>query len=67
MQLTRLEALQSLSDEESVKLHNLSAAELQSLSNDALAIIVNLIFEPIDLSDPYNVVTFEQESPACSH
>ncbi len=56
MTLTRFEAIQSLSLPEVRKRHNYSLEEMQSLENRELSVLINEIYESIDLDDPYYVI-----------
>ena len=59
MQLTRDEAISSLLEEESVERHGCASYEVTNMDKDGLTVLLNKVFEPIDLEDPYTVEDFE--------
>ena len=58
MQLTREEAISSLLEEESIEMHGHASFEIYSMDTQGLTTLLNRVFEPIDLEDPYTVVEF---------
>jgi hypothetical protein len=56
MQLNRLEAIKCLIEKESLRIHGYSSNDIKKMSSVKLAEVVNKVFEPIDLDDPYTVV-----------
>ena len=58
MQLTREEAISSLLEEESVERHGCASYEITSMDKDGLTVLLNKVFEPIDLEDPFTVEDF---------
>jgi len=58
MQLTREEAISSLQEEESIEMHGHASYELYKLDMVGLTVLLNRVFEPIDLDDPYTVEEF---------
>jgi hypothetical protein len=58
MQLTRDEAISCLLEEESVEIHKRDPYELNKMSKYELMALLNKVFEPIDLDDPYTVEEF---------
>lgn len=55
MRLTRQEAVAALLDIDSMLHHGYSAVEIRQMSTSTLCGLINEIFEPIDLEDPYIV------------
>jgi hypothetical protein len=55
MKLNRKEAIDFLSERESQRIHGHSLEEIRAMSPSKLEEIVNKVFEPIDLDDPYTV------------
>lgn len=53
MKLSRLEAIECLLEPKSMWMHGYSTQEIRSMSTVHLFVLVNEIFEPIDLDDPY--------------
>ena len=62
MQLNRIEAIKALIEPESINMHGLSASEIWRLSTVKLAEIINKVFEPIDLDDPYTVIDYDTKN-----
>ena len=58
MQLTREEAISSLLEEESVERHGCASYEIRRMDQESLTVLLNKVFEPIDLDDPYTVEEF---------
>jgi hypothetical protein len=55
MRLSRQEAVECLTDEESMGMHGLTVIEVRQMATEKLSLLVNRIFESIDLEDPYVV------------
>jgi len=55
MRLSRQEAVECLTDEESMGMHGLTVMEVRQMTTEKLSQLVNRIFESIDLEDPYIV------------
>ena len=55
MRLTRQEAVDALLETESMVRHGYSTVEIRQMAPDKLCRLINDIFEPIDLEDPYTV------------
>ena len=55
MTLERSHALKALLEPESIRMHGLRPSEIRQLDAGGLAFLLNRVFEPIDLDDPYQV------------
>jgi len=55
MRLTRQEAIDALLETESMVRHGYSTVEIRQMPMVTLCRLINEIFEPIDLEDPYTV------------
>lgn len=53
MKLSRQEAVECLLEPESMRMHGYSTVEIRTMSSSSIFVLVNEIFEPIDLDDPY--------------
>lgn len=58
MQLSREEAISCLLEKESVELHGHDPYEVTKMGKYELIVLLNKVFEPIDLDDPYTVEEF---------
>lgn len=55
MRLTRQEAIDALLETESMVRHGYSTFDVRHMPTDKLCVLLNDIFEPIDIEDPYTV------------
>lgn len=55
MTLERSHAVTVLLEPESIRMHGLSPSQVRRLDAWGLALLLNKVFEPIDLDDPYQV------------
>ena len=58
MQLTRSEAVSCLLEDESMVRHGHASYEVHGMDQQELTGLLNRVFEPIDLDDPYTVEDF---------
>jgi hypothetical protein len=64
MRLSRQEAIESLLETESMVMHGYSTKVIRMLPDADLCKLINEIFEPIDLEDPYTVCVKPPQVPA---
>lgn len=55
MTLSRQEAIDALLETEAMRMHGFSTREIRTMETGALCRLINEIFEPIDIEDPYTV------------
>jgi len=64
MKLSRQEAMDALLETESMRMHGFSTKEIRTMNTGELCRLINEIFEPIDIEDPYTVGEAKIHVPA---
>lgn len=62
MKLSRKEAIDCLSEKASCKIHGYNPGEIRAMPTAKLEEVVNKVFEPIDLDDPYTVIDWHLDT-----
>lgn len=64
MKLSRQEAIDALLETDSMRMHGFGTKEIRTMTTGDLCKLINEIFEPIDIEDPYSVGETKIHVPA---